>query len=359
LYQALNKHCGEVEILGHPDFSLTLFFGKVKSFLAQKILGKRFAYKHSKVLAKRYASYFNQKLSGKQFDVIFAPAASAEIAYLRTSIPIISLSDTTFLNMVNYYLTFTNLTKGSFKQGTEIERRALTNSSAIIYPSSWAASSAKRDYQIVPSKLNIIPLGANINDIPPAEDVINKQISSSCHLLFFGVDWHRKGGEVAFDAMVELNKKGIDTTLLVCGCIPPQNFSHEKLSVIPFIDKNDPAQEKKLYTIFMNTTFLILPSKAECFGIVFCEASAFGIPSITSDTGGIEGAVKTGVNGYRLPVNAGGSDYAQKIAEIFTDKTAYQNLKKSSRALFDNSLNWDAWGQKTKEVFDRVLSLVN
>jgi hypothetical protein len=213
LFQALNKYCGEVEVLRRPELPVSLFIGKVKSYLAQKLLRKRFAYKHSTALSKQYARYFTQKLKEKHYDLIFAPAASTEIAFLETNIPIVSLSDTTFSNMVNYYLTFTNLTRRSLKQGTEIERRALSNSAAILYPSSWAAESAARDYGIAASKLKVIPLGANMEEVPALDVVLTKPFPSACRLLFFGVDWQRKGGEIAFEAMLELNNRAL---MLLC-----------------------------------------------------------------------------------------------------------------------------------------------
>lgn len=44
--------------------------------------------------------------------------------------------------------------------------------------------------------------------------------------------------------------------------------------------------------------FLLLPTIAECAGIVFAEASGYGIPSITYDTGGVGTYVIDGINGF-------------------------------------------------------------
>ncbi|MBX3164404.1 MAG: glycosyltransferase family 4 protein [Bacteroidetes bacterium] len=354
LFHSLIKQGCEAEYLGKPDVSFAVFIGRIKSFLAQKILRKRYDYGHSTFLSKQYAKYYTKKLREKKYDLIFAPAASTEIAFVKTNIPIVSLSDTTFLNMVNYYLNFTNLTQSSFSQGKKIEQSNLSKSAAILYPSAWAANSAMKDFNISSEKINIIPWGANLEDIPSADSVLNKTKSETCRLLFLGVDWERKGGEIAFNALLELNNMNIDTTLLVCGCVPPEKFKHEKMRVISFINKNNPEQRKDLNDILLNTDFLILPSKAECFGVVFCEASAYAIPSITSDTGGIEGAVKNNSNGFRLPANATGLDYAKKISEIFKDKTAFENLKQSSRKLYETDLNWEAWAKKAKAVFEKV-----
>ncbi|TSA49979.1 MAG: glycosyltransferase [Sphingobacteriales bacterium] len=40
----------------------------------------------------------------------------------------------------------------------------------------------------------------------------------------------------------------------------------------------------------------MVPSRAECYGIVFAEASSYGLPSVSTDTGGVSAVVKEGVN---------------------------------------------------------------
>jgi glycosyltransferase involved in cell wall biosynthesis len=89
--------------------------------------------------------------------------------------------------------------------------------------------------------------------------------------------------------------------------------------------------------------------------MVFCEASAYGLPSITTDTGGISGAVKDGENGFMLPLSARGQEYAEAIAKVYSDDQLYSELVRSSRAAFENRLNWDAWGISVKSLLDEVI----
>lgn len=85
----------------------------------------------------------------------------------------------------------------------------------------------------------------------------------------------------------------------------------------------------------LESDFLLLPTRAESYGIVFCEASAFGIPSITTDVGGVSGVVHNGKNGYTLPYSANGHDYAHMIAEVWSDEKRYSELSLTSRNEFD------------------------
>jgi glycosyltransferase involved in cell wall biosynthesis len=89
--------------------------------------------------------------------------------------------------------------------------------------------------------------------------------------------------------------------------------------------------------------------------MVFCEASAYGLPSITTNTGGVCGAVKDGENGFMLPLSARGQDYAEVIAKVYSDDRLYYGLVRSSRAAFEDRLNWDAWGMSVKNLLDQLI----
>ncbi|GAC1568569.1 MAG: hypothetical protein NVS3B14_18240 [Ktedonobacteraceae bacterium] len=101
--------------------------------------------------------------------------------------------------------------------------------------------------------------------------------------------------------------------------------------------------------------FLLLPTRGDCTPIVFCEANAFGVPVITTSTGGVPGVIKDGENGFMLPLSARGAEYAEVIAKIYQDDQRYSELVKSSRAAFDDRLNWDAWGTTMNKLLDEML----
>jgi len=352
--KALQKHVGDVDFISPVQPFFALLIGKFITGVSQKIFHKRYNYRHSYLLAKAYVAIVHKRLKKNKYDLIVIAGGSTFIPYLKTSIPIAYISDSTVKNTLEYYPALSNLWKFSEKETISIEQKALSKSSLLIYSSGWASNSAIHDFHISREKVFTIPFGANIEQAPNKEKIAGRKISDTCRLLFLGVDWNRKGGNIAFDAFVQLNDMGIDAELTVCGCIPPKKFTHPKLTVIPFLDKNNAEQKEKLDDLFFYTDFLILPTRKECFGIVFCEASAFGVPSITTDTGGVSSAVTEGKNGFLLPVYATGREYAQVIAETFKNKEKYHSLSRQSRELYDLSLNWDAWGESFKEAYSRL-----
>ena len=185
---------------------------------------------------------------------------------------------------------------------------------------------------------------------------MHERRSECCRLLFLGVDWDRKGGDIAFETLLKLEKLDIEAELIVCGCTPPEGVIHERLKVIPFLDKNDERQRKKFGQLLLSVDFLLVPTRAEAYGLVFCEASAFGLPVIATNTGGVSEIVKEGENGYLLPYAARGEAYAEVIAGLYRDEERYAELVRTSRASFEERLNWDAWGIAVKHILTEVFA---
>ncbi len=291
----------------------------------------------------KFAHKIQQQLLANPCDVIFAPVASAELNFLKTSLPIIYLSDVTFSLYRKFYSL--SLDEQELEWASKQESIAIAKASKLVYPSEWAAESAVYDYQVQVDKIEIIPFGANLDTPPLVGEVLSRKTTSPCRLLFVGKDWHRKNGETAFQTLIALLQMGVDAELVVVGCVPPPEIKHDKLTVIPYLNKNVPQQRKQLDELFLKSHFFIFPTRADCSPIVLCEASAFGLPVITSEVGGISTIVKNGKNGYMLPLSASGDDYANLIVEKFSEPTSYERLVRSSREEYDRRLNWNEWAK--------------
>jgi glycosyltransferase involved in cell wall biosynthesis len=349
LFNVINKNWGEAHWLG-PIPRNSELIGKSCNVISKALFHKRYNYQHSILNSLRYSGIFNRYLAGKNFDLIVAPAASTEIACLKTRVPIVYIIDATFALVLDYYAVYSKMNGISIREGNWIEQTALKKASLILSASQWAKQSVLNRYCIGKYKVEVVPFGANIENVPQPETVRAKQKSGQCRLLFLGVDWERKGGSIAFDTLLWLERMGLNAELTFCGCVPPSSFKHPRVRVIPFIDKTDPKQYAEFSDLLFATDFLLLPTRAEGFGIVFCESNAFGVPAITTDTGGVPSVITNGENGFMLPFSATGEDYAKIIFEIFSDGNRYNNLVKTSRETFEKRLNWDVWGRHAREI---------
>jgi glycosyltransferase involved in cell wall biosynthesis len=285
-------------------------------------------------------------MKGREYDCIVAPAASTELALFRSQIPVVYVSDTTFQLISNFYTwDFEKMPAISRWEGNTIERLALQHSTGVVLSSNWATNSAIHDYGVPAEKILTIPLGANVDFVPEADVIFQKLQGQELTLLYLAVEWERKGGPLAFETLQQLHAKGVKAKLIICGCIPPSQFQHPYMEVIPFLNKNKKEDHDKFVELLSTVHFLLLPTRADCSLLVSCEASAYGVPVISTRTGGVNEVVLDDVNGYCLPHEAKGEAYAEVILKIYSDRARYEKLIHSSRKRYENHLNWDQWAK--------------
>ena len=285
-------------------------------------------------------------------DILFAPFCCEALYSLKTDKPIIYLSDATFGLMVDYY--FKGLSDYAISKGNKVEQKAMDTATEIIVSSQWAADSAINDYHQDPSKVHVIEFGANIDD----KDIIEKKFvyEGHLHLLFLGVDWKRKGGQIAVDACKWLNENGVPATLHIVGI----KDLDESVKNLPFIDyvgflnKNMPEQYDSLVKVIKQCHCMLLPTLAECSAIAFCESSANGLPVFSHLTGGVGNYIYDGRNGYLLPFGSTGADFGAKIKECL-ESGELAKMSTTARDVYREKLNWNAWAQKAEAIVRKVL----
>ncbi len=349
--RALERHAGTVGYIG-PLKSPVARLHRLRHLVQRATVGTAHPQHHRPSIARDYARIARGRLRG--YDVVFAVVASEVLPELETDLPIVYASDSTVRSMVSYYPDFRALTPAHAAQADAMERRSLERAARVMYPSEWAAASARHDYGVAREKICIAPFGANLDAVPPAEGLAAHK-PEECQLLLLGVDWARKGGDTALRVVEELRARGVAARLVVCGCVPPRPVDPAVVHVIPRLDKNDPAQAAALADLLLRSHFLLLPTRQECFGIVFCEAAAHGTPSLATDTGGVASAVIEGRSGFLFPPGAPAAEYAAAIQALLADRVRYTALVASTRRVYDTRHNWDAWARTAAGVIAEVL----
>ena len=354
--QTLARNAGKVDFLGPVKIPWLLqkilnAFAKITRLLT----GRRYETKYSLLLSWYTSRILKRRMQEKKYDCIVAPAASSELSFFKTHFPVIYISDTTFHLISKYYMEdFRDLSRLSEWEGNKVEKRALEKAGAVIFSSQWAAHSATSDYNISALKIHVLPLGANMDEFPPREIIHLKNSTPVLTLLFLAVYWERKGGAIAFGAFKKIRATGVNAKFIVCGCIPPPEYADPDMEVIPFLNKNKQEDHDRFIQLLSTCHFLVLPTRADCSLLVACEANAYGMPAITTRTGGVPDIVVDGENGYCLPPEAGGEQYGDLINEIFQDKERYNQLVLSSRNRFEKRLNWDKWAEDFIRIFEAM-----
>lgn len=320
--------------------------GKVLALFFNSLLKKTFGFyipNRSKEYLKAYANQVQKTIKDIPLDLLFCPG-TLPVSYLETKLPLVIWVDATFENYINYYPGYKNLNFLSIKDGHVAEKQALDKSALIVYTSKWASDSAVNYYNCNPAKVKIIPRGANLNFFPDENEIkniIDRRSKNTCNILFIGADWERKGGVIVLETCKLLFELGFDFKLHVVG-----NSSNKIVGEYPWLikygrlKKADPVEYNVFNEVLSKGHILFMPTRSEAFGIIYAEASAFGIYSIASDTGGVSSAIKNGVNGKLFTLDTKPEEYASYISELFKDKSDLRQKSLESYSHFKTEFNW-------------------
>jgi glycosyltransferase involved in cell wall biosynthesis len=294
---------------------------------------------------KRVARRVEPALRAIRPDVIFAPS-SLPMSFVETTRPWVYSTDQLFCDFVDTYIR--RASRRFRRLGHEQEARALVHAARVTYPSQWAADSAVRHYGADPSKIAVIPWGANLPCEIPEQDIVTaiaKRPFDICELVFIGRDWRRKGGDTFAATVAELNRTGLKTHATIIGC-KPARLPQDQFTALTYLDKSDPHHFARFSAIMSNAHFLFLPSRAEAYGQAFCEAMAFGVPVIGSTVGGIPTIVREGKTGFLRAPDAPAGEFAALIRTALASPAGYRELALSAHRDYRLRLNWDSFGRR-------------
>ena len=324
-----------------------------------KIIGKacrkNICFSHT-VLGAKLLSKSIKVNDFKNIDILIAYWCGSSFGQINThGIPSIYISDTTFPVMIDYYPPFSRLWKWNTRQGINLEKVTMDKSSEVVLSSEWSAISAINDLKQPSQKIHVIEFGANISE----KDIAKRsfKFDGTLNLLFLGVEWKRKGGDIAVEATKWLNENGFPTQLHIVG-IKRLDEKIKNISFvrnIGFLNKNNVTEYNRLIQEIHNCHALILPTKAECSAIAFAEASAYGLPIFTFRTGGIPNYIETGRNGYMLSLDSTGEDFGKFISQCLKDGRL-EKMTNSANEVYLEKLYWRVWTEKMKDI---IVNLVN
>jgi len=123
-----------------------------------------------------------------------------------------------------------------------------------------------------------------------------KKTGKNIVILFVGIWFKRKGGEILLKAYRRLSSLYPEVSLVVVGKIP----KHIDISSLANITNRDWLPRSKLLkNFFPKADILVLvPPKVEGYGFVVEEAMSFGIPCLVSNIGALPELVEHGKSGF-------------------------------------------------------------
>ena len=338
--RALRRHVDRVTCVGPLPRPATAA-QRVRQ-LGARARGERFLRQHTLAAARSMGQAATDALRRDPPDAVLS-IGTTPVGFIDTPAPVVTWIDATFESNLYFYDAYAGLSAENVAQGHAVEQRALDRAALAVYPSRHALRSARGYYG--KAEVALVPFGANLPDPPTAEAVaqaIETRATDRVRLLFLGAGWVRKGGDVAARAVGRLRQRGVDAELVVAGSSVPAQDRAPGVRSVGFLDKRTAAGQAEFDRLLATSHALVLPTRAEAFGCVFCEASAYGVPSIAPAVGGVPTAVEDGVNGRLVPARPTPDEVADAVAGLVADPEGYRALCRSARDRYERELNWDA-----------------
>jgi glycosyltransferase involved in cell wall biosynthesis len=274
------------------------------------------------------------------------------VTYLENpGVPVFMFSDTPWLTWHELYAKWDPLPVNG-RGYVQAEARAVRRLDGLCFGSPWACEEAEKIYSTeaepVAGKLHVTPLGANWVPAMTREQImarVSSRATGEIELLYVGRDWERKGGAMAVEVARLLHESGHRVRLHVVGCRPelPEEMTGAEgfVTVHGLLRQKEPAESATLADLFLRSHFLIVPTVAECFGIAFAEAQAFGLPPISRAVDALPSVIVDGETGLLFDRSAPASEYVERILALMADRSAYEAMALRARLRYEELLNWD------------------
>lgn len=185
------------------------------------------------------------------------------------------------------------------RQKFQMNRRAFQAAATLVPWSAWAKRSLVQDYGVDPSRIEVLAPGANtaffdLGQRRVAQERVGEP-GSPVRVLFVGGDWRRKGGPQLLAALQGLPSGTWHLDVVTKD--PVQQT--ESVRVHHGVGPNS----RELLALFAQADIFVLPSLGECLAVVLMEATAAGLPVVTTQVGALGEAVRPGETGAIVPPN--------------------------------------------------------
>ena len=282
-------------------------------------------------------------------DAVLTISSQCVIELKNPGVPVFLFSDAPYQAFMNAYAQWENA-PDALSRFARQEAAAGRRLDGLCFGSAWACDEAARLYDRPASgrrKRHVAPLGANWVPALSREEILQNAANRSLdriEFLFVGRDWERKGGPLAVAITAGLRERGVPAHLHVVGCRPelgadsaPDGF----ITIHGPLYQTDPAESARLAQLFLRSHFLLVPTVAECFGIVFAEAQAFALPPISRAVHALPSIVEDGVTGLLFPPEAGPEPYIERILSLVRNPEQYQAMTLHAQQRYETTLTWD------------------
>ncbi|MEU8082175.1 glycosyltransferase family 4 protein [Micromonospora sp. NPDC049101] len=240
--------------------------------------------------------------------------------------------------------------------GDEVEGRALAAARAVVTTSEWTRRRLLLRHPLRPDRVRVARPGVtSAPPVPPGPTAGNR-------LLCVAAVTHHKGHDVLVDALTVLPE--VPWTLVCAGTLTREpelvHRLRDQLAGAGLADRvrlAGPLTGAALDAAYAAADLLVLPSRAETYGMVVTEALARGLPVLATEVGGLPEALGRGADGDLPGLLVPPDDPAALAGALswwWGDDVLRARLRRAALARRDTLTDWTVTAASLAAVLEEV-----
>ena len=169
--------------------------------------------------------------------------------------------------------------------------------------------------------------------------------------LFIGRDFVRKNGQLVLDAFRRVRADHPDVKLIFVSTLPDGYKITE-----PGVEHHESLRRQELLErIYPQADVLVLPSRAEGFGLVLLEAMSFGMPVIGMNAWAMPEVVEHEKTGFLIEANR--AQLAQLVDSMLacTNPAVFGALQRNTRQVFERRFSVETHNKRLFSFYQDAL----
>jgi glycosyltransferase involved in cell wall biosynthesis len=233
------------------------------------------------------------------------------------------------------------------------ERQVVAAAASVVTPSAWCREWLLREYDLAPGRVHVAHPGVDPAPVVPSE-------GRGGSLLTVGSLAPVKGQDLLLEALADV--RDLRWTWTCVGSVTvDRDFTARlrmrsvELGVDDRVDLTGPLTGDALEQVYAAADLLVLPSRAETYGMVVTEALARGLPVVAHDVGGVREALgpEPGVPGV-LVLPEGPAALASALGRWLTEPALREDLRARARRRRAQLTGWSVTAGLVADVVRRA-----
>jgi alpha-maltose-1-phosphate synthase len=245
------------------------------------------------------------------------------------------------------------LTEKSLAAITQRERQVYQGAAALFPLSERLRRSFIDDFGIPPDRVRAIYAGPNLDPARLPSAAVAPAASRPPTILFVGLQFHRKGGDLLVESFRRLRTRVPSARLLLAG-VPCGTVDEPGVTCLGALDKNVPSGAAALANAYASADVFALPTRFEPFGIAFVEAMHFGLPCVGPKAWAVPEIIADGETGYTVPVDDCDA-LTNRLWRLLSDRALARTMGEAGRARAHGLFTWPRVIARMTDVMTAVV----